>query len=377
MFLKIHKPSLEVLRMRHVRLAAVFIAAALLLVLGITTVATASPSQSVTGGGPSTTYNVWVGAENAHRGVDIMAFFPDSIRIHVGDTVQWLQNSNEIHTVTFLGDQPQPEFVVPAVSLGLPATPSPLVVNPLASDRTPSPVSLSDQTTWANSGVMGREQGQYGSFTVTFTAEGTYEYLCLVHGTMMSGTVQVVPDATPVPTPMKVKAIARSQIARQFSKVPAVFRAAVAAEVPATMNQDGTWTHHVLLGFGRGQIDLMRFFPTKVNVRPGDTVQWMMTADSDAPHTVTFLNGTPEPPFIVPVPQQGGGVVLYLGPGVFYPSMPAGTLTRTGFYNSGFLLPIPGTVYSLTVGDITPGPLRYLCQLHDTSGMRGRLVVLP
>jgi plastocyanin len=362
--------------MRFVRPTAVLVTAVLLLVLATATVAGAQSSTPNAAAGSRTTYNVWVGAENAHRGVGIMAYFPDTLRIHVGDTVRWYQNSNEIHTVTFLGGRPLPEFVVPAAPLGLPATPSPLVFNPLATDRTQGPVTLGDQTTWANSGIMGREQGQYRSFTATFTAKGTYHYVCLVHGTMMSGTVHVVSDATPVPTPMKDKAVALQQIARQMAKVPAVFKAARRAEQPATHNQDGSWTHHILLGYDKGQISLMRFFPSKVKVRAGDTVEWAMGRHSMAPHTVTFLNGMTEPGLVVPVPQQGGSVVLYVNPEVLFPTQPA-PLQRTGIFNSGLLQPVPGTTYSLVVGATTPGPLRYLCQLHDTSGMRGMLVVLP
>jgi plastocyanin len=120
---------------------------------------------------------------------------------------------------------------------------------------------------------------------------------------------------------------------------------------------------------------LMRFFPSRVRVHPGDTIEWMMTTHNDAPHTVTFLNGQTEPPLVDPV-QVDGSLVLYLDPGVVFPAGST-TLTRTGLYNSGLLQPVPGTSWSYMVGDVTPGPLRYLCQLHDTSGMRGTLVVLP
>jgi plastocyanin len=362
--------------MRFVRLPAV-LAAALLLVLAVVAVASAAPSTTSSARKAGTTYTVWVGAENAHRGVGIMAYFPSTIRIHAGDSVRFVQNSNEIHTVTFLGGQSMPEFVVPAASLGLPPTPSPLVLNPAVTARTQGTVTLSDQTTWANSGVMGREQGQYRSFKVTFTATGTYDYVCVIHGTMMSGKVVVTGNGARVLSPMKDKAIAMHQIARKMATVPAVFRAARHAVQPATKNPDGTWTQHVLLGYDKGQIGLMRFFPSRVRVHAGDTVEWAMGKHSMAPHTVTFLNGTADTGLVVPVLQQDQSVVLYLNPDVVLPSQPAQTLLRTGYYNSGLLQPAPGTTYSLVVGDVTPGPLRYMCLLHDTSGMKGSLVVLP
>ena len=281
--------------MRALRLSAIALAAVLLLVLATAAVAVAAP-KATPHPTKAQTYKVLVGAEQARRGVSLMGYYPSRIRIHVGDTVRWIQNSNEIHTVTFLGGQPLPELIVPAASLGLPAppdptAPSPLVFNPAVTTPTTGPVSIGDTTTWANSGIMGREPGQATSFTVTFTAAGTYHYICVVHGQLMSGKVKVVGDSTRVPSPNRYKALAHWQIARQLAKAPAVFRAAVRHNKPATKNADGTWTHYIQLGYSKGQIMLMRFFPSRVKVHPGDTVEWMMTKHNDAPHTVTFLNG--------------------------------------------------------------------------------------
>ena len=79
-------------------------------------------------------------------------------------------------------------------------------------------------------------------------------------------------------------------------------------------------THYVAMGFSEGQIDLMRFFPSKLRVRPGDTVVWEMQPSNDAPHTVTFLNGEPEPGLVIPVPQPSGPPVLYINPATLFPS---------------------------------------------------------
>jgi plastocyanin len=357
--------------MRFARFPAVALAALLLLVLVNAAVAGARPSPS------PRTYTVLVGAENAARGIDVMAYFPGHVRVHVGDTVHFAQNGNEIHTVTFLGGAQLPEFIVPAASLGLPADPSPLVFNPLALARTDSPVSLGDTTTWANSGVMGREPGQYAGFDVTFTAPGTYEYVCVVHGMMMSGTVTAVGAGIQIPSPNQVHALARLQIARQFAKAPHVLREARSQVQPPTRNADGTWTHHVLVGYSKGLIDLMRFFPRHVNVRPGDTVDWRWAPSNRAPHTVTFLNGQPEPELAALVDQPSGPPVAYVDPGTLFPSQPTAELTRTGLYSSGLVVPAPGAGWSVKIGDVSAGQLPYICLLHDASGMRGTLVVLP
>jgi plastocyanin len=354
--------------MHLVRRSTVVVLAVAMLALVLATGATAKPAA-----GPHT-YTVLVGAESVHRGVDVMAYFPDKLTINVGDTVHWVQNSNEIHTVTFLGATPLPDLIVPAASLGLPATPSPLVFNPAAVLPT-GPTTLGDTSTYVSSGLMGREQGQARSFDLTFTAPGTYQYVCIVHGTMMSGTVSVIAVGAHVMSPERQLALGRAQIARQFAKAPAVIREAVRQEQPPTKNADGTLTHSVLIGFSKDQIDLMRFFPSVVRVRPGDKVSWTLSASNRAPHTVSFLNGQDEPGLIVAVPQASGPAALYLNPAVLFPSQPAALLARAGIYNSGLIQPGTTTPYTLQVGAVTPGPLPYLCLLHDTSGMKGTLIV--
>jgi plastocyanin len=356
--------------MRHSKAILLALVATLLLGLGLAPTALAGHPAA------PQTYTILVGAEDAHRGIDVMAYFPSSVTIHVGDSIHWIQNSNEIHTVTFLGTSAPPPLLLPAALLGLPELPSPLVFNPGAVNQVTTGV-LGDPTTFVNSGLMGHEAGQYGSFDLRFTAAGTYDYECLVHGAMMSGTIRAVAPDVPVASPGQVGAQANCQIARQMAQAPAVLREAVAQIKPDTMNPDGTRTHYVGLGFGKGQIDLMRFFPRKVLVRPGDTVVWEMTPFSDAPHTVTFFNGQPDTGLVIPVAQSSGPPVLYINPAALFPYAPAAALTRSGAYNSGLMLPVPGTNYTLKIGHMTPGPLPYQCQLHDTSGMKGTLIVLP
>jgi plastocyanin len=315
--------------------------------------------------------------ENPHLGIGINAYFPDSVTIHVGDTVHWRQNSNEIHTVTFLAGTTPAALIIPAAEAGVPPTPSPLLFNPVAVNPAVPADGLYDGATYANSGLMGREEGQVQEFSLTFTQEGTYDYMCLVHGSMMSGQVVVVASHTDIPSPLQVLAEGRKQIAEKFTKVPAVLRAAEAQIEPPVKNPNGTITHHVMIGYAEEQIALMQFFPDKLAVRPGDTVVWEMSPQNDMPHTVTFLNGESEPSLVIPVPQPSGPPLLYANPAVFFPSEPGPALTRKGIYNSGVMDPVPGTTYTLAVGNITFGLEHYICLLHDSSGMTGMLIVLP
>ena len=183
----------------------------------------------------------------------------------------------------------------------------------------------------------------------------------------------MVGTGTQVPSPNQVHALARMQIARQFAKAPHVLHEAQRQVQPPTRNADGTWTHHVMVGYSKGLIDLMRFFPRHVNVRPGDTVDWRWAPSNRAPHTVTFLNGQPEPDLVALVDQPSGPPVAYVDPGTLFPSLPTADLTRTGLYSSGLVVPAPGAGWSIKIGDVSAGA----AALHLPAARRQRHVGRP
>jgi plastocyanin len=317
------------------------------------------------------TYTVLVGMENKYQGVVINAFFPGTVTIHAGDTVHWQLNSSEIHTVTFgfAKDAALPPLDVPTVP-----PPSFVMVNPAVSNQ--APLGGGQYTGgMANSGIMGLDDGEIQAFDLTFPNEGSYLYVCLVHGWMMWGMVEVVGPDVAIRSPNQSLAMARQEMAAFLAQVPAVLRNAQAQIVPPTMNPDGSMTHTVLLGYMEGQIMLARFFPDTFVVSPGDTVEWKMPEVVNAPHTVTFLNGTPAPPLFIPVQQPNQLPLLYVNLDALLPAKLGEPLTRDGYYNSG-VMPIFGLTYSLTIdASMTPGPEPFLCQLHDGSGMVGTLLV--
>jgi plastocyanin len=147
--------------------------------------------------------------------------------------------------------------------------------------------------------------------------------------------------------------------------------------IPPTHNTDGTTTYHVVVGYSSGVVDVMRFFPSQLNVHPGDTIVWTLSTADVAPHTVTFLNGNPEPGLTLVVQPPTPPLIL-LNPAVLFPSpnVTSGSLlNKTDFFNSGLLNPgTPATSFSIKVGNFT-GSLPFLCMLHDTSGMKGRVIV--
>ncbi len=97
--------------------------------------------------------------------VDVMRFFPKTVRIHVGETIGFSNQSMGPHTVTF-GEE-QANIFVP-------------YGDPAAFDGT-SPL---------NSGLL---LGP-APFSVTFTTPGTFHYFCALHDYLgMVGTVIVLP----------------------------------------------------------------------------------------------------------------------------------------------------------------------------------------
>ena len=195
---------------------------------------------------------------------------------------------------------------------------------------------------------------------------------------MMSGTVNVVPADAAANSPYKAAARGKREISALLAKVPGVFAEAVKNIAPTTSNPDGTKNYHVLLGWGAGQVDLMRFFPRRLVVHQGDTVTYSLPMGMDmlAPHNVAFLNGAAGDEFALPYPSDAPTMIL-INPALFAPLQPGQPLTRQGKFTSPLLDPTaPGPKeYSFTIGNII-GPIAYECELHDESGMTGTLVVV-
>jgi plastocyanin len=322
------------------------------------------------------TYTVLVGVDDKTTGAAVDAYFPATIHIHVGDTVLWKKNANEIHTVTFLGSMPKaPDLLVPMPN----APQGAMMINPQAGfPAMPSKDGTYDGTGFANSGIIGPDQGQATQFSLTFTKAGTYSYTCIVHGVEdMKGTVVVDDASMSVPTQADDDAQAKTEMAALIAKIPAIAKAAT-AEIPAdAKNADGSTNHFVLVGYTDGQIDLDFFFPQTLQVKTGDTVTWVFSKQDVAPHTISFLNGATAPAMVKPIPQPNAAPLLTFDPFVAMPQNADKPLTNMGVFSSGILDPTaPGPhQFMLKVGNYV-GTLQYQCLLHDDLGMTGTLTVV-
>ena len=110
--------------------------------------------------------------------VDVMKFYAPDIKIAVGDTVTWKDETFVPHTVTFI-----------------PAT-LPAAIDPFVPEI---PSQQFDGSQYVNSGILSNipEFGAVTSFSLTFTKAGTFEYVCLLHADQgMVGQVVVTGSAT-------------------------------------------------------------------------------------------------------------------------------------------------------------------------------------
>jgi plastocyanin len=137
-----------------------------------------------------------------------------------------------------------------------------------------------------------------------------------------------------------------------------------AGELPA----DGA-TAGLAMGAGNAQVDVQRFFPPRVSIHAGDSLTWINK--SEAPHTVTFLAGQPQPDVVNVLPQDNGPPRVQLNPTMFNPAGDPSAYDGSSYLNSGFTEPGPNGTYTVTFTQ--PGSYDYLCLLHP--GMVGTVVV--
>lgn len=367
------------------RRAMVVVASCLVALVGIS--APAANAQQAASAAPRN-WTVDVGAQSPDGAIQTMGYYPGHLWIDQGDTVTWVANSLEPHTVTFFST----DSACPATALcALPAGGFDV------SD--PRQVAIQggssyDGHSYYNSGIMTTASAAdlplppiaviATSYTLTFPADlapGTYSYICLLHGMAMQGqiTVQNAGAAYPM-TPVAVHAQAHRQ---QISDIADGYRLWAAARVQsADLNRRNGPT--VLVGAMDERAMVMRFIPSVTAVPVGSKVTFVANA-MDAPHTVTFGDdgtGCGAPPCNPFAPwnvnhDPDGNISAN------YPGLNGGFTGDPTALNTGVMLVlgIPPSltgvpaVFNLTV--TAPGRYSYFCALHDFMGMDGKLVAVP
>jgi plastocyanin len=344
---------------------------------------------------PQEARNLTVLAGAGQDTVNLLSFFPQTIRLRAGDTLTWQQNSRAAHTVSFLGG-PAPGPIGDSLfsDAGIPIAPDPNLPVPgrpgvrqlNARSAAPYPEGANGSTysgaAFISSGRMAGVPQTPGvpeiqSFSLKFDTPGTYTYVCLTHALAMSGTVVVADaSATDVPSQAEIDARARQEIAGLTSLTErAALQGNNSRSEPGPQN-NSVW--FVSAGSSDFQINDTRayiedFLPKNVTITAGDTVLWGSTGF----HSVTFNPTPPVPPLFLLETLPDGSQAIIQNPASYDPIKPAPIYNPSQFYNSGILsLTQPnGTAWSLTFD--TPGVFEYYCSVHRDLGMVGTVTVLP
>lgn len=295
-------------------------------------------------------WNAAVGAQSNNKGRQALAFLPNEIWVHAGDSIAWTSETDEIHTVTFLANgQVRPPFPV-----GCPGFSTSGATFDGSTCVTTPPF------------VMGQ------TFSVGFPTAGNYKLVCLVHEDM-TATIHVLDTATPLPHDQvfydreavrEAGALLGSPdllIARHHDHSPG----AIAVGVGKIEANAG----------GHQTVSIMRFDQPVAVIHAGATVEWS-NFDPVTPHTITF--GT-EP--ANPIPPSSNVTVDADG------ALHATIASTSDSVHSGFIAsapqeriglpqaPLASTRFRITFTN--PGVYPYICALHDDLGMKGRIIVLP
>jgi plastocyanin len=310
------------------------------------------------------TWQLQVGAQNGNMAHQALAFLPNEIWIHAGDSITWTFPANEVHTVTFLKlGQVRPSRLAGCPGLPLPGGASP-------------DFSVFDGSACVNSGLVRNSSTSLSppTYTVGFPVTGNFKLVCLAHPNM-TATVHVLALSTPLPHDQDFY---KDQAERQRNELLSDTDAS--AHRHHGSNEIISGVGHIMGNAGGTQtVTVMRFMDATEVIHVGETVEWT-TAEAVTSHTITF---GPEPdPSIQTAPSAN---VTTDADGARHAVMSS----PSDVVHSGFITELPQDRIGLAQAPLTasatrfrvtftgPGVYRYICVLHDELGMVGEIVVLP
>src|SRR5258706_1342521 len=164
----------------------------IIIVTALIMVSSAFAQHNVASAAAKASYTVRAGF-GSEIGIDILAFAPQTVKVHRGDTITW--QFAPIHTVHFAA-KPLDLVVVSDIDGKQIPEVNPAILTP--SGQSGDPLKEGFQT-----GLIG-DPGAPTAFSLTMdVAPGTYAYLCDLHAGMV-GTIVVVDDSEKIGTPEDV-----------------------------------------------------------------------------------------------------------------------------------------------------------------------------
>jgi len=295
-----------------------------------------------------------VGAQSKDLGKQALAFLPNELWVHAGDSITWTFATNEPHTVTFL--KPNQERF--ASGAGCPSPDAAVSPNP----------SAYDGSQCINSGRQNS-----GTFTVSFPAAGNYKLVCLVHANM-TGAVHVLNLSETLPFDQRGYDFQAKRDAKDLLDDGEQLEERGESAAKQSPNEVTAGIGEaVATGGGANSVAVMRFLEDSIVVNVGDTVEWT-NLDPVAPHTVTFgvepMNAIPASAN-VSLDSDGSrhAVIASLTDSVNSGFIQAAPQDRNGLAQA----PLGMTRFRVTF--TTPGVFNYICAIHDDLGMVGKVVV--
>jgi plastocyanin len=312
------------------------------------------------------TWQLQAGAESPDRGRQALAFLPNEIWIHKGDSIRWSFPTHERHTLTFLKPgQTRPPAFGPTfgVPVGCPGL-------------TPDPASF-DGSGCVTTGILLVDDNTISppTYTVTFGGLGNFKFVCLVHADM-TGVVHVVDPSQAVPHDQAFyDEQAEREQASLLAHAPRIDNHGTPDDASSGAVAAGIGKIVTLTGAGSQTVSLMRFVREMIEVRVGDTVEWV-SLDPSINHTVTFGTEPQDPrPFSPGVTPTLDG------------ARQATISSASDSISSGFLSPAPQDRANLAQSNpgvtrfrvtfTSPGIFNYICAVHDQLGMKGTVIVHP
>ena len=331
---------------------------------------------------------------------DFLAYFPDAVTVHPGDTVDFKENwTGEPHTVTLgsLADKDMSAYKAnPNAQQSLPSLLSPS--NDFAQNAAqpcylttgtppadPNTACSKDQQTqkdfdgtqsFYNSGFL----PEGASFSVKLSSSvkpGRYSYFCLLHGPMMSGSITVVGSDKSIPSADTSNKRGDAQKAALVAKVLPAYNQARAGQFPLPGVKN-------VAGYGDQNtptVGIDEFIPATIQAKVGQPVNWTMVG----PHTISFGKAPIEPgkfyskapdgawhlnPAFAPsgfpaAPPPGNGPPN--GPPTVTP-LNGGTYDGTSFKSTGVVQSFPPSLVAPELTFTKPGTYAYVCLIHPKMG---------